>query len=68
MHSTLHRAGSTTHLKIVLVSLAAVTVVVAVGINARTSSTDTVATAAGPAVVKAGPPPAFAGNDGATVR
>ena len=68
MDSTLHRAGSTTHLKIVLVSLVAATVVVAVGINARTSSTDTAATAAGPAVVKAGQPPAFAGKEGATVR
>ena len=68
MDSTLHRAGSTTHLKIVLVSLVAAIVVVAVGINARTSSTDTAATAAGSAVVKAGQPPAFAGNEGATVR
>jgi hypothetical protein len=64
MDYTLHRAGSTTHLKIVLVSLVAATVVVAVGINARTS-TDT---ASGPAVAKAGQPPAFAGKDGATVR
>jgi hypothetical protein len=46
----------------------AATVVVAVGINARTSSTDTAATAVGSAVVKAGQPPAFAGNEGATVR
>ena len=68
MHSSLHRAGSTTHLKIVLVSLVAAIVVVAVGINARTSGTDTAASANGPAVVKAGQPPAFAGQEGSTVR
>jgi hypothetical protein len=68
MHSSLHRAGSTTHLKIVLVSLVAATVVVAVGLNARTGSTDTAATAAGPVVVKAGQAPAYAGKGSATVR
>jgi hypothetical protein len=68
MHSTLHRAGSTTHLKIALVSLVAATVVVAIGFNARTGSPDTAATAAGPAVVKAGQPPAYAGKESATVR
>jgi hypothetical protein len=68
MDSTLHRAGSTTHLKIVLVALVAVTVVVAVGINARTGGTETAATAASPVVVKAGQPPAYAGKEGATVR
>ncbi|WP_157100352.1 hypothetical protein [Rhodoplanes sp. Z2-YC6860] len=68
MDSTLLRARGATHLKIVLVSLAAAIVVVVVGINARTSSFDTAATATGPAVVKAVPTPAYAGKDGATIR
>jgi len=67
MDSTLLRAGSATHLKIVLVSLVAAIVVVAVGINARTGSFDTAA-ATGPLVVKASKTPAYAGNKDATVR
>ena len=53
MDSSLLRARSATHLKIVLVSLVAAMVVVIVGVNARTTSFDTAATATGPAVVKA---------------
>ena len=64
MHPTLHRAGRTTHLKIVLVSLVAVVVVVVVGLNARNSTFDTTATA----VIKATPEPAYAGQERATVR
>jgi hypothetical protein len=64
MHPTLHRAGSTTHLKIVLVSLAAAIAVVVVGLNARTSTFDTMATA----VVKPAPAQAYAGQERATVR
>jgi hypothetical protein len=64
MHSTLHRAGSTTHLKIVLVSLVAAVVVVVVGLNARNSTFDTTATA----VIKAKPEPTYAGQERATVR
>jgi len=66
MHPTLHRAGRTTHLKIVLVSLVAAMVVVVVGINARNSSFATAGT--GQAVVKATPAPAYAGKEGAAVR
>lgn len=64
MHPTLHRAGSSTHLKIVLVSLAAAIVVVVVGLNARNTSFDTTATA----VIKAQPTPAYAGKETATAR
>lgn len=63
MHPTLHRAGSVTHLKIVLVSLVAAMAVVVVGISARHFDT-----AGGPAVVKATPEPAYAGKERATVR
>ncbi|MBX9844036.1 MAG: hypothetical protein K2Z80_19725 [Xanthobacteraceae bacterium] len=65
MHPTLRRAGSTTHLKIVLVSLVAAIVVVVVGFNARTTS---FYTADGPAVVKAKPAADYAGQQRATVR
>ncbi|MBX9825441.1 MAG: hypothetical protein K2Y27_10645 [Xanthobacteraceae bacterium] len=65
MHPTLHRAGSTTHLKIVLVSLVAAIVVVVVGFNARITSIDT---ASGPAAVKAKPAADYAGQPRATVR
>ena len=68
MDSSLLRARSATHLKIVLVSLVAAMVVVIVGVNARTTSFDTAATATGPAVVKAVHTPAYAGKEGATVR
>jgi len=68
MDSSLLRARSATHLKIVLVSLMAAIVVVVVGINARTNSFDTAANATGPAVVKAVHTPAYAGKDGVTVR
>jgi hypothetical protein len=64
MHPTLHRAGRETHLKIVLVSLAAAVVVVVVGLSARTSSFDTTATA----VVKPAATPAYAGQERGTVR
>jgi hypothetical protein len=68
MDSTLLRARSATHLKIVLVSLVAAMVVVIVGVNARTGSFDTAANATGPVVVKASKTPAYAGNKDAAVR
>jgi hypothetical protein len=68
MDSTLHRAGSTTHLKIVLVSLVAAIVVVVVGLNARNDSFDTADTRSGPAVVKATPAPSYAGKESPSVR
>jgi hypothetical protein len=68
MHSTLRRAGRATHLKIVLVSLAAALVVVVIGLNARTGSFDAASTASGPSVVKAPKTPTYAGNEDAQVR
>jgi hypothetical protein len=68
MDSSLLRARGATHLKIVMVSLVAAIVFVVVGVNARTSSFDTAATATGPAVVKAVHTPAYAGKESATVR
>jgi hypothetical protein len=68
MDSTLLRARSATHLKIILVSLVAAIVVVVVGVNARTGNFDTAATATGPVIVKATKTPAYAGNKDAAVR
>ena len=64
MHPTLHSAGRTTHLKIALVSLVSAVVLVVIGFNARTTSSDTTASA----VVKPTPAPAYAGKERATVR
>jgi hypothetical protein len=68
MNYTLLSANRTTHLKIVAVSLACAIVVVLVGIHARTTD---IATAQGPAasaVVKAGQPTTFAGQESSAVR
>jgi hypothetical protein len=69
MDSTLLCAGRITHLKIVLVALAAAIAVVAIGVNARTGS---FATARAPIdtapVVKVGQPAVFAGEQKTTIR
>ena len=68
MHSTLNRAGRTTHLKIVLVSLVATIAVVAVGLNARTGSIETTGTADSMAAIKAGKAQHYVDKERATVR
>jgi hypothetical protein len=64
---SLLNAGRTTHLKIVAVALVAGIAVVAVGINARTTNiaTDRVGT---DAVVRAGQPVTYAGQETGTAR
>ena len=63
MHHSLLGAGRTTHLKIVALSLAGAIVVVLIGLNAKV--TDGAGTGA---VVKAGQPAAFAGQENAPIR
>jgi hypothetical protein len=65
MDWTLVRAGRNTHIKIVAVALAAVIVLVTVGIHARIERNDV---ASGPAVIKAGAPAAYAGQERSSVR
>jgi hypothetical protein len=67
MSPSLLNAGRTTHLKIVAVALVAGIAVVAVGINARTTNiaTDRVGT---DAVVRAGQPVTYAGQEAVTAR
>jgi len=68
MSPSLLNAGRTTHLKIVAVALVAGIAVVAVGINARTTNiaaTDRVGT---DAVVRAGQPVTYAGQETVTAR
>ena len=63
MHHSLLGAGRTTHLKIVALSLAGAIVVVLIGLNARV--TDGAGTGA---VVKAGQPATFAGQESSSIR
>ena len=65
MDWTLVRAGRNTHIKIVVVALAAVIAVVTVGIHARIQRNNV---ARGPAVIRAGAPAAYAGQERASVR
>ncbi len=66
MESTLQGASRTTHLKIVLVSLVAAIIFVAVGINARVSDGDVSSVDRG--IVKAGQPTAYAGQEHTAIR
>jgi hypothetical protein len=70
-NSSLRTADRGTHIRIVVVALVAAVVVVTVGLNARTSDTETVtATKAridGP-VQKAGRPTIYSNRDGTAVR
>ena len=63
MNASLFCAGRATHLKIVAVSLVCVVVVVLVGHNAKSSDTTAQNLSA---VVKAGQPAKFAGQEGQT--
>ena len=65
MDWTLLRAGRNTHIKIVAVALVAVIAVVTVGIHARIERNDV---ASGPAVIKAGAPATYAGQERPSVR
>lgn len=64
MHSSIRSADATTHIKIVVVSLLAAVVVVAVGINARSFGVNIDA----PVVSKGGKPVNFSTKDIPTVR
>ena len=63
MHHSLLGAGRTTHLKIVALSLAGAILVILIGLNARV--TDGASTGA---VVKAGQPATFAGQESSSIR
>ena len=65
MDWTLVRAGRNTHIKVVAVALAAVIAVVTAGIHARSERNDG---ARGPAVIRAGDPVAYAGQERPSVR
>ena len=68
MSPSILNAGRTTHLKIVAVALVAGVVVVAVGINARTTNLDTARVETDRAIVKAGQPATYAGQETSAVR
>lgn len=69
MNSSLYTADRTTHLKIVLVGLAAAVLIAVIGISARELNlgTDIVAAQA-PTVIKAGGPVVFTDKAGPVVR
>ena len=69
MNWSIYTADRTTHLKIVVVGLAAALLIAVIGISARefNLSTDIMTTRA-PTVIKAGGPVVFTNRDGATIR
>jgi hypothetical protein len=68
MNYSLLAAGRTTHLKIVVVALAAAITFVVIGINARTNDIATAGIRIDGIVVKAGQPATYAGQEAFTVR
>jgi hypothetical protein len=69
MNWSMYNADRTTHLKIVVVGLAAALLVSVIGIAATQLNLGTdVLTAQGPSVIKAGGPVAFTDRDGPTIR
>jgi hypothetical protein len=69
MNWSLYTADRTTHLKIVVVGLAAALLVSMIGIAATQLNLGTdVMTAQAPSVIKAGGPVVFTVRDGATIR
>jgi hypothetical protein len=69
MNSSLYTADRTTHLKIVVVGLAAALMIAVISISARELNLGTdIMTAQTPTVVKAGGPVMFTDNSGPTVR
>ena len=69
MNSSLYTADRATHLKIVVVGLAAAMMIAVVGISAREFNLGTdIMTAQNPTVIKAGGPVVFTDRSGPTVR
>ncbi len=69
MNWSLYTADRTTHLKIVVVGLAAALLISVIGIAATQFNLGTdVLTAQAPSLVKAGGPVVFTDRDGATIR
>ncbi len=69
MNWSMYTADRTTHLKIVVVGLAAALLIAVIGISARELNLGTdIMTAQVPAVIKAGGPVVFTNRDGATIR
>ena len=66
---SIYTADRTTHLKIVVVGLAAALLIAVIGISARELNLGTdIMTAQGPTVIKAGGPVVFTDRDGTTIR
>jgi hypothetical protein len=69
MNWSLYTADRTTHLKIVVVGLAAALMIAVIGISARELNLGTdIMTAQSPTVIKAGGPVVFTDRSGPTVR
>jgi hypothetical protein len=69
MNWSIYTADRTTHLKIVVVGLAAALLISVIGIAAQQFNLGTdILTAQNPGVIKAGGPIAFTNREGATIR
>ncbi len=69
MNWSMYTADRTTHLKIVVVGLAAALLIAVIGISARELNLGVdIMTANGPAVEKAGGPVVFTVREGSTIR
>ncbi len=69
MNWSIYTADRTTHLKIVVVGLAAALLIAVIGISARELNLGTdILTAKAPSVIKAGGPVVFTTRDGAIIR
>ena len=69
MNWSMYTADRTTHLKIVVVGLAAAIMIAVVGISARDLNMGTdIMTAQGPTVIRAGGPVIFTDTNGPTIR
>ncbi|MGC1772932.1 MAG: hypothetical protein WA732_05975 [Pseudolabrys sp.] len=69
MNWSMYTADRTTHLKIVVVALAAALLIAVIGISARQLNLGTdIMTAHNPTVIKAGGPVVFTDRSGSTVR
>ena len=69
MNWSMYTADRTTHLKIVVVGLAAALLIAVIGISAGALNLGTdIVTAQGPTVIKAGGPVTFTDRNGAVIR
>ena len=69
MNWSMYTADRTTHLKIVVVGLAAALLIAVIGISARELNLGTdILTAQGPSVIKAGGPVVMTDRDGPMIR